>query len=297
MNSAMEKSRLLLCRPQGGLNDILCQIELACRYGERFGRTVVVDTDYRCTRSFQDKFSKYFVSAQTGLTLDADAIEDRMADTDVLPQFLAGRVGLYRAHFDANAKIFVEEESGRAVTFDFTKDHAEPLLVHHDSGGGTISVSALSRLRLQDSLVAVLRRRLEQIGRPYTAIHIRNTDYKCEYEEWIERRKSEIQGPVFIATDNRDTLAHCRSALGAERVYSFAALPPVAGQVLHRSGDRAGAYARNRDAILDLLMLALSKRLHLLELMPNEFGARLSGFSMLAANLKQLRAVLERLIA
>ena len=44
-------------------------------------------------------------------------------------------------------------------------------------------------------------------------------------------------------------------------------------------------------------MLALSKRLHLLELMPNEFGARLSGFSMLAANLKQLRAVLERLIA
>ena len=211
----MEGSRLLLCRPLGGLNDILCQIERACRYGESFGRSVVIDTNYHCTRSFQDKFSKYFVTAQEGLVLDSDAIEDRMAETDVAPDFIAGRVGQYITRYDPRAEIFVEQETGRAVTFDFNKDHPERLLVHHGEGGGALSVFALSRLRLQDSLVAVLRQRLSQIGRPYTAIHIRHTDYKCEYEEWIARHKAEIEGPLFVATDNRDTLAYCKSVFGA----------------------------------------------------------------------------------
>jgi hypothetical protein len=37
--------RLLVCRPQGGLKDMLCQIEQCCRYAERFDRTVLVETD------------------------------------------------------------------------------------------------------------------------------------------------------------------------------------------------------------------------------------------------------------
>jgi hypothetical protein len=292
----MTKERLVLCRPLGGLNDILCQIERVCRYGDNFGRNVVIDTDYHCTRSFQDKFSKYFVAMKDGLVLDADAIGDRMADTDVAPDFIAGRVGRYMTRYAPNAEIFVEQDTGRAVTFDFTKDHPERLLVHHGEGGGALSVFALSRLSLGDNLIAVLRQRLSQIGRPYTAIHIRHTDYKCEYEEWIERHKAEIEGPLFVASDNRDSIAYCKIVFGAERVYSFAALPEVAGQVLHLRCDRVRAYEQNSDAILDLMMLALSKRLHLLELLPNLNGARLSGFSTLAANLKRAPAILDQLL-
>jgi len=32
--------QLLLGRPVGGLNDMLCQIDNACRYAEQFGRLV-----------------------------------------------------------------------------------------------------------------------------------------------------------------------------------------------------------------------------------------------------------------
>ena len=38
MTAAADGQRILLYRPAAGLNDTLCQIELACRHGERFGR-------------------------------------------------------------------------------------------------------------------------------------------------------------------------------------------------------------------------------------------------------------------
>ena len=58
-----------------------------------------------------------------------------------------------------------------------------------------------------------------------------------------------------------------------------------------------GALDRNVDAILDLLLLALSENLYVFELKPNRLGAKYSGFSVLASNLKGSRPILERLIS
>ena len=42
-SDALPKEKFLLCRPQGGLNDTLCQIELCWRYAARFNRTLIID--------------------------------------------------------------------------------------------------------------------------------------------------------------------------------------------------------------------------------------------------------------
>jgi hypothetical protein len=292
----LRSDRLLLCRPQGGLNDILCQIERACRYAERFDRTVFVDTDYPGTRYIRDAFSRYFVSGQARLVLDADAIRGRIDDLEVFPGFLAGRTNRYGARYDHTVKNFVDEETGRPISFDFDTDYPQPLLVHHAAGGGTLSIGALSRIRVSEDLAAQLRERLAAIGRDYVALHIRNTDYRTEYERWLMENRSKIVGPVFVATDNLATVAHCRSILGAERVHSFATLEAEAGQPVHPIADRADAYQRNCDAILDLFMLACARQLYVFKLMPNLHGVNYSGFSMLAANLQRSEHLLERLI-
>ena len=36
--------QVVLCRPEGGFNDILCQIELCWRYADAHERVLVVDT-------------------------------------------------------------------------------------------------------------------------------------------------------------------------------------------------------------------------------------------------------------
>ncbi|MEO8304708.1 MAG: hypothetical protein ABI724_11360 [Betaproteobacteria bacterium] len=291
----MTDNRLLLCRPQGGFNDLLCQIELCCRYAERFGRTVIVDTDSHHSRYFKDAFSRYFVSEQKLLILDLKGIPHRIGSLTAFPDFVSGRLDIYRMRYDQDLRKFVEETTGRPISFDFNKDYSEPLLVHDAAGGGTVSLAALYRVRVQEAVSEAFWARQRLMGSDYTALHIRNTDYKTAYEGWIEQNKGRIHGSVFVATDNRDTLAHCRSAFGAERVFSFAELPPEAGHPAHHLGGTIDAYRRNCDAIVDLFLLAYSKQLYVFKVMPNEFGVNYSGFSMLAVNLRKSGPLLRRL--
>jgi hypothetical protein len=293
----MTTERLLLCRPLGGLNDMLCQIDLACRYAERFDRTVIVDTKYQSKTYFRDSFSNYFVSRRDRLVLNADEVFGRLDELDVFPQFLAGRVSSYGVRFDGKSHRFVEGDTGLAPTFDSSRDYDQPLLVHHSSGGGTNGIGALGGLRLQDALVEVLVQRLGQVGRGYSGVHVRNTDYKAKYEKTMVSGKIDLAHPIFLATDNRDTLAWFRSIFGPERIHAFARLPDVAGERLHHIDDPTQAFERNRDSILDLVMLALASRLYLFELQPNAYGAKYSGFSVLAANLHNAKPVLRTLIS
>src|SRR6201995_4369148 len=107
----MTAGRLVLCRPQGGLNDILCQIEWVCCYAERHGRAVVIDTDYAHANSFRDRFSDYFVSGQRNLILNAAPIAATLEQLAVFPPHLAGRMTRYETRYDRQRSTFVEAES------------------------------------------------------------------------------------------------------------------------------------------------------------------------------------------
>jgi hypothetical protein len=279
----------------GGLNDILCQIELCCAYADSFGRTVIVDTFRQSDLYVRDRFSTYFSSLRDNLVLDAEPFLRRLDSLGVEPAFLAGRVVASRPGFDRERGMFVDAETGEPLSFDFARDHAAPLLVHHQAGGGQHSVRALQRMRLREDLVETLRARLAVTGPKYVGLHIRNTDYRARYRELLEPARFAASDRIFVATDSLRALDDCRAALGPERVFSFAALP-AGGERLHDIHDPALAYARNRDSILDLVMLGLADQLHLFEVEPNRWGVRYSGYSILAANLNRNRSVLAGLI-
>jgi hypothetical protein len=293
----MTGERIVLCRPQGGLNDMLCQIERACRYAEAYGRIVVVETDYRHSRSFLDPIAKYFVSRQSRLAFKTDHIGAYCDLEDVLPSVAARRLTDYRTRYDRKANRWVEEESGEPLSFDFNRDHRERTLLHHDSGGGAHAFGALSRMRLHDNLTDLLITRIRAVGGRYFGVHIRNTDYRTLYEARIDALAKELRGPVFVGTDNRNCLTYCREAFGAERVHSFARLPAVAGAPVHVPENVLDVYEANRDAILDLLMLALAVNTYVFELASNPSNVRYSGFSVLALNLQAARPVLSQLIS
>lgn len=291
----MSPRRLLLCRPAGGLNDMLCQIERACRYADRFGRTVIVETDHQGAIEFRDRFADYFVSRQRRLVLSAERVRHRFDAMEVFPSFLRGRVTSYRPRNTGREGRTVDEATGLRVSFDFERDYDQPLLVHHDFGGGRHSLDALRRLRIGDAVAAELRRRRGSIGGSYAALHIRNTDYRARYRDRLDELAQRLSGPIFVATDNRASLDDCRQAFGAARVISFANLSHPAGQPLHHLGPEADARERNLDAVVDLLMLALADSVHGFELEPNPVGAKVSGFTSLAIDLHEAPAVLRRL--
>jgi hypothetical protein len=102
---------------------------------------------------------------------------------------------------------------------------------------------------------------------------------------------------LFIATDDLACLDYCRSLFTGINIISFAQLPPEPGRPLHRFVEHDEVYQRNKDAILDLMMLALARNIVLLELNPNRWGSKYSGFSVLAYELLKSKALLASLIA
>jgi hypothetical protein len=292
--------KILLCRPQGGLNDMLCQIEKCCRYAEQTSRVVIVDTNYKNARHFKDDLKKYFTSNFPDLILSAEGYSAALNEMNVFPEFLAGRIGDYTTARDPESRLECEIASQLPVTFDFSRDYQHQLLVHHQSGGGEISIFALMRMRAQAAIVNELHRRVSMIGVPYSAIHIRHTDYKTNYRNVLEELKNSPEEPLFVATDNRKVLEEFQSGLGVERVFSFSAPSLSNGKPIHTLElSETDTFSRNQDAILDLFMLALSKKLYLLKLenKRDTTFSEYSGFSRLARNLWSSKEMLKRVIS
>ncbi len=299
----MELDGVVLCRPQGGLNDILCRIGVVCWYATRFRRKVIVDTNHRSTIYMRDDFSRYFLSRQDSLALDLTATRaalDRF-DGEVVPSFLKHRLLDYDVRFDPERRSVVESTIGEPITFDFEKAYKEPLLVHHMSGNAPGAAQmALARLRLRPELRDELTRRLRLIGPGYAAVHIRNTDLRTDYRILLARLKASgaLNGfdALFVATDDAACYEFCQDLFAGLKVVGFSQLPVASTRPLHHLSEVDDVYVRNRDAILDLLMLALSDRYFPLELSKNRWGARYSGFSILAKKLRKSPAVFDGLL-
>ena len=275
---------------------MLCQIDLCCEYAEKYGRTVIVDTAFPNAWTFKDAFSNYFVSKQRGLRLVHQPELIQKANGSIAPNFISERIETYYTGFNSKIANLVDSISGLPLTFDFNRDHPETILLHNQCGGGTRSLHALARLRIHDLLVDILCLRLKEIGGRYSAFHIRNTDYKTDFREFVRSESKKIVGPIFVATDSFDTLVECKNIIGKERVYSFADLPVGSNEPLQFSSDNIAII--NRDSIIDLCMLAISKKLFVKKIIRSENlrAPEYSGFSTLAVNLHASKSHIRRLV-
>ena len=284
--------RLVLCRPGGGLNDMLCQIEQCCRYAELFHRKVIVETDHPQAITFRDNLSKYFRSISDILFLKRGTLDEFGKFDDIFPHCVAGRLYTYHATRDRVAHNIVDSETLTPLLFDVTCDYRERVLLRQSNGGGLSSFYALRRLRLTPDIANILMTRRARLGSRYVGLHIRNTDLQADYKNSVRALVNEVDGPYFVATDNRESLHFCQKILGEERVFSFAKLPEKAGKVLHRPGNGIDEWEANSDAIVDLLLLALSEKCYTFSITNTTLKKKESGFSRLATKLQSQPDVL-----
>jgi hypothetical protein len=294
----MSRSKTLkyvLCRPQGGLNDMLCQVVNSCEYGQKFGRKVFIDTAYEHSDTFQDLFARYFVSKFEALVLNPKSKIPALDHLSVYPQGITGQLQTYKASWHTDGYHWSEPNgNGFKLIYDFKKDYDEQLLVHHSAGGGRHSIQIHKYLRVHDSIVDELEKRLAAIGRGYDAIHIRHTDLETDYYAALETLRIEKPKKLFVATDNADVLEHFRSELGSNHVFSFAHGLPSGKQTIHylRNISFEQRHRNNCDAILDLMMLAFAKKLGVLKTNLNQYSGH-SGYGMLAKDFHEDRAALQ----
>jgi hypothetical protein len=276
--------KFVLCRPQGGINDMLNQIEKCRLYAWRYGRTLLVDTNYENAIHFRDDFANYFVSKRKYMQFGRARDRIGADETSVSPGVLAGRLNDYPFRFDVDAMCYVESASRAPLTFDFSKDHTERVLVHHTGGGGVDSIAALRRMRLNQTLAKEVVRRRALLNDSYIAVHVRNTDYISNYKPIIaDINDRDYRGQLLICTDDKNVVEEFRSGIRHADVVSLANLETGDDRRIHFLKPTDDSRSRNIDAICDLMLLALSNELFVAHLLPNEeTPGGFSGFSLLA---------------
>jgi len=278
---------LVLCRPRGGLNDMLCQIEKCWSYAEHYGRHLLVDT-YRT--EFHDDFGKYFVPKAAG-RVSFGAFDALRWNGSVRPKFLAGRVNQYEATWSPKAQAHVDRQAKKKpVTFDFSRNHNEQVLVHDQCGGGTLSILALQRLRLASTAVEAIAPRLQRF-RNHTAVHVRNTDIRTDYVSLFQEVAASLpEGLIVLCTDDWHCQVYARELFG-ERVFLSSDIPDTDGRPLHwNRGQDPGL--TNLDAITDLLAMALSKQLFV----SKRASGQVSGYFRLAQALRERPDIVDGLL-
>ncbi len=286
--------RYLLCRPEGGLNDMLSEIGKCIAYGKKFGRCVIVETNSHTHHHFRDVFGHYFNSQNENLLLDSKPIAKGFDAMVVRPSFFAGQVNLYKKD------VLEKQRYAGALSFDFSKNYSEELLVHHASGQQKHrnALVALSQLTLHQSLHKGLALRLAVLGQRYHAFHIRHTDYKTDFKNKVLALAPHIKDRVFLATDNKSVVDYFEGVFGKNRLTTFSQLPDQIGVPLHYGNIGGEARNRNFDAILDLITLCLADDYHIFprEHVGRRFFPPYSGFSSLAARLRLTPQIMRNLL-
>jgi hypothetical protein len=279
--SSSSYPRILLCRPQGGLNDTLCQIHRCIIYAFVHRRKLIIDT----TRAgFYDEFSNIFetIAPFSNIQTRLDPADlPRLEALSCRPRSFQGNLKTYELKYVPEIFNYVHSTTGDRPGIGWGDcDYPESLLLHDQAGGG-FGFLALPYFRFVASMREAIKSRLTILPRNYTSLIIRHSDVKLDYRSFLEAVKPCLQNrDVLVSTDSREALDYARSFLDQSTIYDVANVPDVGGQTLLNTPG-----VTNRNIIIGCLsqLMALVRATEIY--LPNGPDVYPSGFTQLAMSL------------
>lgn len=282
--------RYLLCRPHGGLNDILCQIEKCWTYASRTNRILIVDTR---NSSLASNFSEFFELRRKSSRVVLDANQETLAFLNELTCFpvqLRGKLHIMDMALFRAPNFVLKSNPEVPLSFDFSKEYEHAVLVHERCGGGRLSFDVLEKIRISPALRPIILDRISHLHGKYCGVHVRNTDLKTDYKKFFGRILPEIQGKrLLVCSDDAAVIEYARSLGHSLEILTSSEIPDTRGRALHYFGDRKKNAV---DAIVDLIALGKSEKLYF----TNHTGGISSGFSRLAEHLYRNKYVIQNLL-
>jgi hypothetical protein len=273
---AAPPARFVLCRPQGGLNDLLCQVEVCRRYAARYGRTLVIDTQGTAESCLPLPFCEVF-SWQPDEPAEPKAKEaPRTLDAALLAEMSRPGVSVSPPALTSNLHRRVSRWAVRCRVPDGPS--AASVVVHIDSGGGDASHALIAerRLTLAPAYRAAAQRWAAICGpEPYVAVHVRHTD--CKTPDYARRLQAIFRleqgpdaNPILVCSDSAEVMATARRLAGevpGARLIENDTMRLVTGAPIHlaaahMASDAARTYIEQ--TLRDLFLLSGARTLHLM---------------------------------
>lgn len=284
--------KILLCRPQGGWNDILCSIEKCWNYAHHYNRKLVIDS----TRSgIKDHFWKYFEPVESNPLIEYSIDYGNFDNLNAFPKSINGRISTFECDYSMEKFGFVDNQSQELISFNMSQNYDCQLLVHEqgwlDKEMG--SKNLFDKIRFTKIVKDEINKRLSILPKEYISIHIRHTDYTTNYETFINSLKEKIEGRnILICSDNVRVIDFLKDKYPNSKVYRLSKFINMNDERLHYK--TTNIFENNIEALSDLIGLALSEEFYFTNV--NE-TPRPSGFSMLAQALFERKELVRKLIS
>lgn len=280
--------RYLLARPCGGFNDCLVQLDAARRHAERYGRTLIIDTNRSGLKAgFETLFATrpnfgcpvIMWSSEVGAALDTLK--------SVRPTELTYRITSYQSTDDKDTWLHRDTETKVLTSIDLERDHPETLIVQERAGGGIESLRILRKVSLRPEVATEVAARLSTLGTDYDAIHIRHSDYRTDFEGFLQRISPVFAGrKLLVCTDSAEVKEAAPRILGKRvEVISVAEPPDTKGQPLHNT-ELADRHAANLDLLTEIIAMARAQRFIFTQLDRTHLRWKFSGFAMLVTAIR-----------
>ena len=207
------------------------------------------------------------------------------------PHQISGRVSSYNAIYGRDERNYVCSSTSTPITFDFRREYGENLIVHEQCGGGLWGVELFSKIQAKNWLREEMIGKLELIKKymPYIGVHLRFSDYKCDYGGFLSYLSQKVRGRnVLICSDSLDVRRDSVDILGGNNVFFVSDEIDTGGAPIHSFvGSESEAVQKHAllGSFFDLLGLSQAEVLIFPKLTNGGLGGY-SGFSLLAKGVK-----------
>jgi hypothetical protein len=194
--------------PQGGFNDIMVTIHYAINYCIKYNRILLIN-GLRTT--YKINFSDYFDFKRHNVICDINKITEICNNNNsVYPACLNNK--MLDILNDKCTFIFASGKPGftyNGVVLDLPSMKREETIIIFAKCGGGDGYTLFKQLNFHPNLLNTCKERYNLLKKPYLCIQIRNTDYKCNYQELYNAHKTQIHDfndRLYIATDDKNAL-------------------------------------------------------------------------------------------
>ena len=185
----------LYCEPRGGFHDILNSIIRGLHYCNKNNRTLLVNGKRSI---YEVNFADYFDISDKNVIFDTNKIIDICNNNNytIYPNIFNGimmnvlNAPVVNSEF---AFTYTHETNFnyKGVRLGLPENNRpENIIVFSECWGGERGYLLFKELIFNSNIKDICKERYNRLQKPYLCIHIRNTDYQCDYKSYFNNNES-----------------------------------------------------------------------------------------------------------
>jgi len=234
--------------PLNGFNDILCSIAKVFYWCKTHNRTLIVNGK---KSTYKVNFYDYFYISD--ILFNPNILKDFKGT--IYPPELQGKMADI-----LNGQIVFKSIVNRAFyNKELELKNTDADVIIYSCGGGGYGLPTYRQLKFHPTLLTIMKERHTRLKPHYLCIHIRNTDYKCDYQSYFYQHEKKIRAfkEVYLCTDDVSTIDFYREK--EIPVKNFATFPSQPYTSLHTS--LIDPHIKMIDLLCDIYIAGLSQEI------------------------------------